>query len=490
MKHHAASLPGRGASALRRRCADLFWLLLTPCLVFSLVFAPWAQRDAAAGFLGFGEFSVKDEAELGKKFNLLIRSHLPLIEDPEIAGYVKDLVDRLVKGMPPQTFAFKTSVIQHNAVNAFAAPAGFIFVHSGLILNFDSEAEVAGVLAHELAHVSQRHIAHRIERMQTISILSIAGMLAGAMLGGKQSEAIMVGSAAAGQAAMLKYSRDDESEADQVGMNYLTAAGYPPNGLIGGFKKIQKLQWLGGAGTIPPYLSTHPALQERVGYLEQRVLRLPDNVKTRKEDNARFKRVQTLLRARYSDPKTALQYFQIAEAKGGWLDVMGKAIVYERLNQYNQAREAFAKAQALSKDDPLLLRELAIFAYKTGDAYKAEYLLQRVVIERKDDLMAMFFYARLLGDQNHVDQASTYFERILNKIPDDSEVHYYYGRILGQAGKIFPAHLHLTYSALYANNQKQTKYHREQTERVIRTPEERSAYEKLKKDCDERAEFW
>jgi predicted Zn-dependent protease len=447
----------------------------------------WPQREAVAGFLGFGEFTVKDEAELGKKFNLLVRSQVPLIEDPEIAGYVRDIVARLVKGMPPQTFPFNTSVVQHNAINAFAAPAGYVFVFSGLILNFDNEAEVAGVLAHELAHVSQRHIARRIESSQAVSLLSLAGMLAGAMLGGKNADGIIVGSAAAGQAAMLKYSRDNESEADQVGMNYLTAAGYPPSGLIDGFKKIQKLQWMSGSGsTIPAYLTTHPALQERIGYLEQRVVRLPDNVKKRKDDNTRFKRVQTILRARHSDAKTALQYFQIHEAKGDWLTIMGKAIALERLNQYNQAREAFAKAQVMSKEDPLLLRELAIFAYKTGDAPKAEYLLQRVVIERKDDLLALFYFARLLSDQNHVDQAAAYFDRILKKIPDDSEVHYYYGRSLGQAGKIFRAHLHLTYSALYANNQKQTKHHLEQTERAIRNQDERSEYDRLKKDCDER----
>lgn len=447
----------------------------------------WPQREALAGFLGFGEFTVKDEAELGKKFNLLVRSQVPLIEDPEIAGYVRDLVAKLVKSMPPQTFPFNTSVVQHNAINAFAAPAGYVFVFSGLMLNFDNEAEVAGVLAHELAHVSQRHIARRIENAQAVSLLSLAGMLAGAMLGGKNADGIIVGSAAAGQAAMLKYSRDNESEADQVGMNYLTAAGYPPTGLIDGFKKILKLQWMSGSGsTIPAYLSTHPALQERIGYLEQRVVRLPDSVKKRKEDNTRFKRVQALLRARHSDPQTALQYFQIHEAKGDWLNMMGKAIVHERLNQYNQAREAFAKAQVMSKDDPLLLRELAIFAYKTGDAPKAEYLLQRVVIERKDDLLALFYYARLLSDQNHVDQASVYFERILKKLPDDSEVHYYYGRALGQSGKIFRAHLHLAYSALYANNQKQTKQHLEHTERAIRNQDERNEYDRLKKDCDER----
>jgi len=484
------ALVRQSRKASLRIVGRLLWSLCLAQLVASLLLASWFGREARAGFLGLGEYSIKDEAELGKKFNLLVRSQLPLVEDPEISGYVKDIVDRIVKAMPPQTFPFKTSVILHNAVNAFAAPAGYVFVNSGLVLNFDSEAEVAGVLAHELAHVSQRHIAHRIERMQTISILSIAGMLAGALLGGKQSEAIIVGSAAAGQAAMLKYSRDDESESDQVGMNYLIAAGYPPGGLIAGFKKIQKLQWLGGSGTIPTYLSTHPALQERIGYLEQRVARLPDAYKARKEDNLRFKRVQTLLRARYSDPKIALQYFQNAEAKGNWLDIMGKAIVYERLNQMVLAKETFAKAQPLSKDDPLLLREMGILAYKTGDFNKASYLFQRVVLERRDDLMALFYYARLLGDQGQVDQASTYYQRILQKIPDDSEVHYNYGRLLGQGGKLFPAHLHLTYSALYSNNRKQTKYHLEQTEHAIRSQDDRSAYEKLKKEYDERAEFW
>ena len=281
------------------------------CLILCLSGLTILDRPSHASVLDFGKFDVTDEIELGRKFSKLVKSQLPLIEDPEIVEYVRDVVDRIVKGMPPQVFPIETSVILNPAINAFAAPAGYVFVFTGLILNFDNEAEMAGVIAHELAHVSQRHIARRIESMQTLSLLNIAGMLAGVFLGGEHAGDIIIGTMAASQAAQLKYSRDNEREADQVGMNFLVSAGYPPRGLSDAFNQILRNQWLTGTGgSLPTYLSSHPGLKERVGYLEQRILRLPKEVQQREVDNSRFLRVRMLIRARYTDPKIALQYFQ------------------------------------------------------------------------------------------------------------------------------------------------------------------------------------
>ena len=93
--------------------------------------------------LAWGEFSLKDEKELGEKFNVLIRSRLPLVQDPEILNYVTDIVNRVAHAMPTQPFPFTVGVIQHNAINAFACPGGFIFVHTGLLLAMKNESELA-----------------------------------------------------------------------------------------------------------------------------------------------------------------------------------------------------------------------------------------------------------------------------------------------------------------------------------------------------------
>jgi len=327
--------------------------------------------------------------------------------------------------------------------------------------------------------------------MQTISLLSMVGMLAGAFLGGEHAEAAVVGSAAAAQAAMLKYSRDDEREADEVGMNYLIGANYPVDGLISGFKTILKLQWLSGGGSgIPSYLTTHPALQERIGYLEQRVNRLPADVKTRKDDETRFRRVQTILRARYSDADSALLHWSKPENTRSWLDLMGQAIAYERLKKVTLARESFQKALAKGGNDPLLQREMGIFLFKMGEFGPAAQYLQRAIVEAPDDLMALFYFARLQGDLGKTSQAVDYLERVLRRVPEDAEVHYYLGRIQGEGKDYFQAHLHLAYSSLYANNPRQARFHKERTEKMIRSETERKQFDDFAKIYEERSEFW
>lgn len=467
---------------------SLPYLLLMSWVCAWMILAPYVVQKAQAGVLEIGNFSIKNERELGRKFNILIKSRLPLVEDPEIKGYVEDLVRDISKGMPPQPFEIETSVILHNALNAFAAPAGYMFVHSGLILNLEHESEVAGVLAHELAHVAQRHIARRIERMNAINLISLLGILAGVLLGGEYTEGMVIGSQAAAMTAMLKYSQDDEREADQVGMNYLVKSGFPPTGPIGAFKAILKKQWLGGSG-IPSYLSTHPGLKERIGYLEHRVARLPKAQQKQKSDDSRFKRVQMLLRARYTDPEPALQFFK-NNKQGGWLNTLGMAIVYERKNMYANAEAAYKEAYKKAKGDPLAARELGIFYFQKGEFKSASELLQQTIVMRPKDLFALFYFARIQGELGHTEQAATYLERILRRLPEDAEVHYYLGRILGQGSQYFNAHLHLAYSAIYANNQKQTRFHMDKTKRLIKTDQDQNKYDELEEVFKERQEFW
>jgi len=454
---------------------------------------PSGPNPAQAGL--FGKFTIKDEVELGKKFSTLIRSRLPLAEDPEIVDYVRDVTMRLYEAMPPIPFNLETSVVRHNAMNAFAAPAGYVFVFTGLIHNLEHESEMAGVIAHELGHVSQRHIAHRIENMQLVSLGTLAGVVAGIFLGqgagtsGEVGQALVLGSIAGGQSAMLKYSRADEREADQVGMNTLVAAGYPPSGMVGAFKNIRREKWLGGGG-IPAYLSTHPGVEERIGYLEDRISLLPQEIKERKDDDAKFLRIQTLVRARYLDPETALSYFSGPQGKPGSLDYLGQGIAYGRLNKVSAAEEAFKDALALAPNDPLILREAGRFQFQRGDLNLAGKYLQKAALLNPKDLLALFYYARLLGEKGETGQAASYYEQVLRKIPEDGEVHYHLGRLLGEAGNIFEAHLHLAYGALYALDKKQTEFHRDKASRLAKTQEQKQQMSDFEKKFKERAEFW
>lgn len=455
--------------------------LLIAALVLGLLFCPCAP--AYAFFLG--GVSLKDEKEMGRKFEVMMRSYMPMIEDPEVRQYVNSLLSRLVHAIPPQPFEFRSSVALHPSLNAFAVPGGYVCVFSGLIMNLDNEAELAGVLAHELAHVTQRHVAARMERAQYLTLGALLAAVAGVALGGPAGAAAAVSAAGASQSAMLNYSRLDESEADNIGLQYLAAAGYPPAGMTGGFKILRQKSWLSGI-SVPTYLSTHPAIGDRVNSLSARIATLPKDKQERKFNNNRFKRVQTLLWARYGDEQAALQRFSGQDG----LSHMGRGIVLSRQNRIQEALNAFNAALAVSPQDPLVLREAGIFHYRKGSMTEAEKLLTKAMRKDPGDYMAAFFYGRLLDDTDRQALSDPYFREVLRHVPQDPDAHEAYARSLGKRGDQYQAYIHLAYSALYANNRKQAEKYFNQAKKIAEKMPDKRPFQRLEATYKERKEIW
>jgi len=462
----------------------LFSIALIWTLISSALLAP------GQAFAVLGRFTIQDEKELGEKFNVMIRSRMPLVQDTEIVGYVEGLVQRLAATMPPQPFPFTVSVIRHNAVNAFAAPGGYVFVNTGLLLALENESEVAGVLAHEMAHVTQRHIARRVESSQVVGLLSILGMLAGAFLGGDAGIAAVAGSMAAGQAAMLSYSRSDEREADQVGMNYLTRAGYPPQGMIGAFEILSRRQWLVGSA-MPTYLSSHPDIGERIKDMNIRVGALPAAKQGKQDDNRRFLRVQALVRARYSDPAGALQAFsKQLNGPNTCIALMGLGVLAARQNRVSEAAGRFDQALACAPDDELIVREAGRFHYTKGNKDRGVALLRQAVALSPGDVLALYYYARSLGDLGKTQDAIEMARKVLAKVPEEAEVHELLARLYGEQRKMFLANLHMAYGGLYENNEKKLRQFMDRAKKLAASPEDQALMSRLDKLYQERKEFW
>ncbi len=448
-----------------------------------LAFLTFFAGTARAGLF---DFTVEDEKELGQKYNAIIRAKLPLIEDPEILGYVRDVVTRVSKNMSAQPFPLTVNVIRDSSMNAFAAPAGYVYVFTGLILNLNHESEFAAVVAHELAHVSQRHLASKVESMKYYSIAQVAGMLAGAILGAATNNpeaggAVAMGSQAATAQTYLSYSRVDEHEADDVGMNYLTASGYDPNGMTGAFTVMRRMKFLKGGGDIPTYLSTHPGLNERIGYLEDRIKKMPPEVKARKNDDSRFLRAQTLIRARYTDPSIALGYYSKLGDKMSCLDKLGKAIALSRTQNFALAAKPFEEALACGGDDPLYLREAGRFFLKIRQFAKADALLRKAFEKNPVDLESRRDYADLLAQNGDYSQALRLMSPVMLHEPESPETHAVYARMLGASGDLFGAHLHLAYAAIYRMDKKQTEFQMEKAKDLASTPAQRQELAKLEK---------
>lgn len=455
-------------------------ILLLIATLYSFIFCP-----ALAHAFFLGGVTLKDEKEMGERFDVMMRSHMPMVEDPEVRQYVTSVLNKLVKGIPPQPFNFKSQVILHNALNAFAVPGGYVYIFTGMLMNLESEDELAGVLAHELAHVTQRHVASRMERAQFFTIGSLLAAIAGIALGGPAGAAAAVAAQGASQSAMLNYSRMDESDSDNLGLQFLTKAGYSPWGMVGGFKILRQKNWMSGVG-VPTYLSTHPAIGDRVNNLTARISAMPANLKSRKETKNRFQRVKTLLWGRYGDEQAALQRFSGKDA----LSLMGRGMVLARQNRIAEAARSFDAALNASPDDPLILREAGIFHFRKGDMQKAESLLAAAMRKDPDDYMASFFYGRLLDETGRQKQAHNYYREVLRHVPEDPEVHEAYARSLGNGGDQYQAYIHMAYSAIFSHNKKQAERYFKQAKALAEKSASKGPFRKLEAVYKERKDIW
>ncbi len=466
-----------------------YWQQFCTYLIICVIFiGHMSCAVPARAFLGFGDFGIAEEKEMGRKFSVLIRSQLPLVEDPEVSLYVRGLVNKLAKHIPPQPFEFTSGVILHNALNAFAVPGGHVFVFSGLIMQLDNEAQLAGVIAHELAHVTQRHVASRIERGQYLSIATLLLAIAGVIAGGDGGAALAAGALGAGQSAMLNYSRIDETEADNVGYQYLIAAGYPPMGMAGGFQKIREKSSMSGSN-IPTYLSTHPDIGTRITNIMARAQSGSQALNKRTVDNRQFLRVKTLLWARYGSIQMARHFFTTTPTSDG-LAQMGLAMLLSRENKVQEANVAFDIAVKKAPHDPLVLREAGIFHYRKGDMAQAEALLQGAMRLDPRDYMAQFFLARIFDDTKRTQEAAVQFKNVLRALPQDKEVHAAYARSLGHDGQHFLAYLHLAYSALYGNEKRKVKQYFDKAKGLAQTPTDKAKIASFTEQFKERKAIW
>jgi predicted Zn-dependent protease len=216
---------------------------------------------------GINFYSLEREMALGKGLAQEVERSAKLVDDPVISEYVNRVGQNLVRNSDAKV-PFTIKVIDSDAVNAFALPGGFFYVNSGLILRADSEAELAGVMAHEIAHVAARHSTKRETKGQLAQIATIPLILLGP--GGWAGYGIYQGLNFAIPLTFLKFSRGDEAEADYLGLQYMYKAGYDPNAFVSFFEKVQAEEKR-RPGTVPTVFSTHPPTADRVQNVQKTI---------------------------------------------------------------------------------------------------------------------------------------------------------------------------------------------------------------------------
>lgn len=299
------------------------------CRLFLLMILLCVSRAQAQALPDLGDVSTAaittvDERRLGESIMLEIRRDPAYLDDPEVADYANALGGRLTAHSSAVRQEFEFFVIQDPQINAFALPGGFVGINTGLLLAAQSESEVAGVLAHEVAHVTQRHIARMIGQQGQNQILSIAA-LAVAILAARSNSQIGEAAVAFGQAGIvqsqLNFTRDNEREADRVGLQLLETSGLDPRGMATFFERLQRATrvYEGGA---PSYLRTHPLTFERIADIQNRI----ENLSYRQvPDGLDFQLIRAKLRAETGSPRDAVAFFEEGFAERKFLsEVAGR----------------------------------------------------------------------------------------------------------------------------------------------------------------------
>jgi predicted Zn-dependent protease len=413
-----------------------FFILLIVLLIITTSFA-----DSLASFL-----SPEEETELGGRFLKRIRSQYEFADYPYIVQYINDLGNYIGRQIEVPYFPLNFYMIKDTSINAFAAPGGHVFFFSGLIRIMDNVDELASVLAHELGHVSARHLALRIERSKKIGMATMAAILAGVLIGGEVTGALMTGSIAAGIQAELGYSREDERQADQLGFKYTHMSSFDTQGMITTLKKIQRENWYGGQN-IPPYLLTHPGASERMTNIEtmaQEYKKMPDSDKT-KELRSCFPIFHTMVIALCDDKEYATREFKkrLRADPESILAHYGLGLALERDGKINKALNHF-KIALRGKENSIPIMFSMAKAYQTIGQYENSVsILQEALQLSPKDKEILYLLALSLQNLEQYGQSSRIYERLTFLPPVKDRVYYNLGLVYGREGKLAMAHYNL-----------------------------------------------
>ena len=375
--------------------------------------------------LAYASLKIEDEKKLGGEFYEKMEKSNIIYHNVRVDEYITKIGRQIVTKLNNPPFEYRFSVIKSTAINAFATPGGYVYLNMGLINLAENESELAGVLAHEIAHVSARHIADIVDKSTKINIASLAAILAGAFLGksGDITAAVASFSLATATTLNLKYSREHEEEADRLGLTYLIKAGYDGNAMLDFLKIMRQYEFY--SSNVPSYFLTHPGTDERIRYLDG-LLQSRYTSGGSKSLFGQFKRIQTLLLFERKNYNENLQFFQSALTKNNEdLDSLyGLAVSQDKLGLTAQSLETFQKALKLAPDDTDILRDLGLVYLKSGHPGEAIQCLRKTVQIEGNDLLALSYLGKSYEADGNYLAAIHIYKQLIDKSITDVEVYY------------------------------------------------------------------
>lgn len=388
--------------------------------------------------------SPRDEKNIGRGYMRKIRQYLDLVTDTEVNTYIQQLGERLVSTRPDiDASDFTFFVVKNSEINAFALPGGYIGINSGLITSANNEAELASVIAHETAHILQRHIA-RLYASQGNSGYKTAATILAAILLSQQSpeagQAALLTGLAARQQSVINFTRTHEYEADRIGIQLLSDAGYNPQGMVDFFEVLRR--WVSlNSNEQMEFLRTHPLTNNRISEARNNSSRLANPVGIQNTTN--FQLHQMKLRVMQSDNPTsllkALSNGHISNSEVARL--YGEILIQLDAGNAKASQPLIERLIALQPDNASIQILNARVALANGDTAKAENIYGSLIDIYPGNYAAVEKYTELLIRQRRTNRAERVIQtytRNASKVQPD--VYKKYANVLKQKGRVSASH--------------------------------------------------
>lgn len=419
--------------------------LLGLLLMLGVGFAAAADvRLPALGDTSSALVSPQQEDELGRAWLMSFRRQIRSHDDAQLQLYLETLIARLAAHSQLLPQQLQLIVVENPSLNAFAVPGGVIGVHTGLFQQARSEHELASVLTHELAHLSQRHFARRLDAQRRSSTVGLAGLLAGLVLaatvGGDAGMAAMTAAQAAMLDESLRYSRQNEQEADRLGIDNLYRAGMDPSGAPSMFERM--LAATRYTGQRPPeFLLSHPLTESRVADVRARVSKYPPR---QYPDNLDYH----LMRARVElaaaeRPEQAVAHFRDLATGAGLAKTAARYGLALALSAQGKHQEARSQIRELIAEDgerlPYRMAAITI-ARAAGDTKSAIALARALVAAQPDYYPGQMELASSLNAANQFGEAEVVLDKLSRDRPTDPRIWFELAETNGLAGNIAGVH--------------------------------------------------
>ena len=388
--------------------------------------------------------TIGEERLIGQKILYSVRRDLHILDDPDISQYINRLGSQVLKVVGPQYFDYRFHVVQSEQFNAFAAPAGMVFFYSGLIEAMHKEDELVSVLAHEIGHVASRHLAQRLDKGTKVSMASLLLGLAGLALGVPGlSQGLLTGSLAAGQAINLRYSREDEEQADRLSFGWMQDMQRDPEAMKDMLRTMRRITRY-RMGDVPQYLLTHPNPEARLSYVESLLeiqgQQAPGSA-LKKTDNFAFLRFRYRVLTQTTDLDRLRQYCTITLAQDKNADSQrmarfGLALIEAENRRFDQALEQLAIVQEQYPDRDILKVDQAVILQKAGRLTEARALLEAQVRRDPTDIYGLFQLARVEAATGNSARAETLLQQVAQAMPEYPQVYFELGQIETNRGAV------------------------------------------------------